>query len=263
MEKTCPEILSEILEERILKNPSYSLRAFAKDLELSPASVSSILSKNRGLSHKMAARVAQKLPFSDIEKSRFVQLAIAQYSRSKIRREKALKSLESEVSLKKIKKLNVQETLLKTWHNLALLELISGESYKKTDLKLLGQKLGLSTQIVNHLVDKMLEAEILIINQDDILEDNLGNLEIEDSPGSKILRDFHSQILEQASVALATQTSEELHSQSMIFSVNEELVPEINKEIKEFLKKINKIVTSSSGKEVLRCITIQNFQLEK
>ena len=53
--------LQGALEARQRKNPSYSLRAFAKDLEMDSSNLSAILAKKRGLPSRRASGIAKKL----------------------------------------------------------------------------------------------------------------------------------------------------------------------------------------------------------
>jgi uncharacterized protein (TIGR02147 family) len=57
-------LLQDTFAERRQKNPSYSLRAFARDLSVSPTALSQVLSYQRDLSPKNLARVADRLALS-------------------------------------------------------------------------------------------------------------------------------------------------------------------------------------------------------
>ena len=62
------ELMRKYLQNELLKrcekNPHYSLRSFAKSLEISPSALSAILNKKRNLTDKTAKRLALKLDFS-------------------------------------------------------------------------------------------------------------------------------------------------------------------------------------------------------
>jgi cyanate lyase len=59
------DILKNIFQERINKNPKYSLRAFARDIGLSPSLLSMVMSGQRQLTAKQAAKISLKLKLSD------------------------------------------------------------------------------------------------------------------------------------------------------------------------------------------------------
>ncbi len=100
--------LQRELHRRQDKNPSYSLRAFARDLGVSPSKISGILSGSTGLSAKAALSIALHLRLSEHDQQIFVSLVESQHARSKKRREVAavkvfhLRALESAALLPRI-----------------------------------------------------------------------------------------------------------------------------------------------------------------
>src|SRR5579862_226766 len=64
--------LKEELARRCEKNPSYSLRAFAKACHLSPGELSQVLSGKRIPSYKVAQKILAGLDLSPQEKSQFL-----------------------------------------------------------------------------------------------------------------------------------------------------------------------------------------------
>ncbi len=58
------------------KNPSYSLRAFSRSLSIGSGRLSEILSGKRGLGHKLAGRIADRLDFSLEDKKLFVGVCV-------------------------------------------------------------------------------------------------------------------------------------------------------------------------------------------
>ena len=58
------EFIRVKMQERIARNPRYTLRAFARDLHLSPQVLSMVLNRHRGISNETAARVGERLGLS-------------------------------------------------------------------------------------------------------------------------------------------------------------------------------------------------------
>ena len=48
------QILNEKFKERVQANSAYSLRSFARDLKVSPSTLSEIFNQKKGLSQKLA-----------------------------------------------------------------------------------------------------------------------------------------------------------------------------------------------------------------
>ena len=70
-------ILKKYLDLRKRRDPRYSLRRYAKDLELTPMHLSYILRGQRGLSRKKAEVVAKVLKLSYTDRKMFLQIVSA------------------------------------------------------------------------------------------------------------------------------------------------------------------------------------------
>ena len=81
MTSTYRDILQSELEERVKRNPSYSLRAFAQAIGLTPPHLSAILSGRKGLSGNSASKIADALGWLGEEKDEFIDLVNAQHAR--------------------------------------------------------------------------------------------------------------------------------------------------------------------------------------
>jgi transcriptional regulator with XRE-family HTH domain len=65
-------IFKEILEKRKLKNARYSLRALARDLEISPSTASKIINDKYSLSEKMLLDIVVKLDIHPDDQKRVI-----------------------------------------------------------------------------------------------------------------------------------------------------------------------------------------------
>lgn len=258
---SCRDILKKVFADRVAKNPAYSLRSFARDLGLSPASMSLVLNGGRGISPQMALKISQKLPFSEEQKNHFVQLATAHHGRNREARKIAEEFLSSQEHLSAINKIKVSEVLLKNWYHLAILEAINDPHIPPTVENLM-KRFRLSQDQIENALKDLIAINAIVPTGPDSYQDNMGNLQVEDTPNSLPLRDFHCQIMDLGKRALSEQPSEQLYSQSVVFSVSDELLPELRKSIGRFLSDLSRIVSISEGKEQVRCLTLQQFNLE-
>lgn len=78
------EILSREFQKRRERNANYSLRSFARDLDLAPSRLSEILNYKQGLSQEKAKEVCQALPISNYEKEVFLLSVQASHARRKL-----------------------------------------------------------------------------------------------------------------------------------------------------------------------------------
>src|SRR5262245_37974939 len=67
------QFLKAQLLGRISRNPSYSVRAFARDLRISHSYLSQLLNERRRLSFRQAVQISDALNLSKEEKERFIQ----------------------------------------------------------------------------------------------------------------------------------------------------------------------------------------------
>ena len=70
-------------ENRRLRNPSYSLRAFARDLAVSPSRLSEAINGKRGISNELAQKIITALNLEGIDEDIFLLSVEAEHSRSK------------------------------------------------------------------------------------------------------------------------------------------------------------------------------------
>lgn len=75
-------LLEKYFELRKRRNPRYSLRKYAKDLELTPMHLSHILRGQRGLSRKKAEVIAKVLRLSYADRKKFLQIVSALSARA-------------------------------------------------------------------------------------------------------------------------------------------------------------------------------------
>lgn len=118
-------ILRTELEQRKLKNKRYSLRAFSKYLGLNHATLSQIMSKQKGLSLKMAIKITHRLGLDSIEKNKFLTSVTKCFSRSPSRRAEAEEKLKTLAKHKKITITKHEEIpTINNWSHVAIFEVI-------------------------------------------------------------------------------------------------------------------------------------------
>lgn len=66
------QYLLQEFERRTIANPQYSLRAFARDLEIHSGTLSGILNQRRTVGAKLLAQIITKLPLSQAEKKKIL-----------------------------------------------------------------------------------------------------------------------------------------------------------------------------------------------
>jgi transcriptional regulator with XRE-family HTH domain len=115
------ECLNSAWAKRQQRNPAYSLRAFARDLEISPTGISLILNKKRPLTLERAINWAEKLQMNEDEKAVFLE-AVSCDSVERLNPN----NRKSEQLLEKIQYYELQLdqfAVVSDWYHLAILNL--------------------------------------------------------------------------------------------------------------------------------------------
>lgn len=254
-------ILSEALNERLAHNPGYSLRAFARSLEISPQLLSNVINGKRGLSATLAEKIANKIHLSEYEKTLFMESLKATFSRSKAQRIVARAKLRSMRSTGHAKNLELDLfKIISNWHHLALLELIKVADTKKNNPSWFAKKLGISENEVVMALGRLERLELVSklvagwkVNQDIVIADK--------GISSESVRNFHRQILEKATQALSTQTSHERYGSSSVIPIRVKNVEVAKKLIQEFRIKFDNEISDSENGEEIYGLSFQFFRL--
>ena len=83
---SCRVILQQTLFSKQQKNRRYSLRAFARDLKISPSFLSEVLNGKYGISKQLAGQIADRLGFNNEEIQHFCSLADLEVTDSRSKR---------------------------------------------------------------------------------------------------------------------------------------------------------------------------------
>lgn len=81
--KNVPDSVAWLYQEyyrRREKNPAFSLRAFARILEISSGRMSELLSQKRRLTEAMALKIAEKLKYPPLMKQQLISIIRREYA---------------------------------------------------------------------------------------------------------------------------------------------------------------------------------------
>jgi len=264
--KNARTILAETLSERTAVNPHYSLRAFARDLEISPQQLSNVINGRRGISPAASEKIAARLELTPHQKEVFCESLKAEFSVSKSQKivaQAKLASLAKESTTKTLE-LDLFKAI-SNWHHMALIELIkiSGKKLSPNQsqrLNWLSQKLGVPENEVKLALRRLERLELVrktptgyAVNQDTVISDQ--GL----SPES--IRNYHRQILEKSLAALAFQTSDERYGSSSTLPVKVKNLARAKKLIQKFRVEFAKEISDHEDGEEIYALSLQFFRL--
>ncbi|MGB0452538.1 MAG: TIGR02147 family protein [Bacteriovoracaceae bacterium] len=226
--------LQRTLVMRCKENPQYSLRAFAKSLEIEPSALSKILNGKRSITAKMYERLSQKLDLSGEDYEYY-------HPKNTHLREKKVEAttLSSDVF-----------NFICDWYHYAILELIRVKGFKN-DIAWIARALGITTSQVQDAVDRLTRMKLLIKDDFGRWHDNSGNITTLGHPFStQAFRHLQKQILSMGIEAMDMIPMEKRDQTSMTFAVNSSKVGQARELIKNFRRDLAEILTSGDKDEV-------------
>ena len=237
------EHLKQEFQKRVSKNPSYSIRAFARSLEMDSSSLSGILSGKRKLGLKTTQKILEKMPLSKIEKQNLLFQYVNPESQSQ---SKQLSSDHLEI--------------VAGWEHFAILSLIETKGFQNS-AKYVAQQLNLDLPQAMRALDR-LERVGLIINNKGKYKLNQKGVSTSDNVPSIALRNSHRQYIEKALYSLEHHSLEQRDITGVTMAINKSKLAQAKKLIREFRKSLAELLESGSQEEVYR-LNIQLFPLKK
>lgn len=253
-------ILKDELAARCARNARYSLRAFARDLEMAPARLSDVLRGRYGLSQEAALKVGGKLGWTQAEQSHFVDLVQREHARAKKDKIAATERLRALVPQHQQLTLDAF-TVIADWYHYAILELCLVEGFQSNS-KWIARKLGISLHTVDGALARLKRLELI--------EEFKGQLRpcesFTASPTgvpSEALKKFHTQILEKAISAIRFQSIDERDFSAIILAFNRKQIREAQEMITQFRRAFDKKFGKSKKKNAVYCLSTQFFRLQE
>ena len=222
--------LQQILVERCQKNPSYSLRAFAKNLKINHSMLSRILSSKRNLTKKMRIKLANSLNLSPEEITGFENGKVEKYLVAS--QNKHYKNLASDIF-----------HLIAGWQHDAILEIPRVRNFQSNP-KWIAKALGISINEVNASIERLQRLNLLKIDSRGrwkvVIEDST-NITSDDSTDAAA-RKLQKQILSKAIDSIDSTDIKKRDNTSVTFAVDTSDIPQIKKLIKQFRRDLSEFV---------------------
>lgn len=259
MKNDYTEILSNEFFERRSRNSSYSLRAFARDLDLPASNLSLILKKKKGMSGTTAKQVAKKLGLSKTEQEIFCQIVEREHSRSKLVRENAAKSIEENSQINTSLTMDAMR-VLGNWHYFAIIELFRTSTFHDQSVAVIAKALMIKDTDVKEAIETLLKLELIEIKKKKYHAVKDYNWSPDGIP-SDIIRRFHEKMLNKSKESLFTQSVDERDFTSMMLSVDKSDLPEAKKVIRQFIKSFTEKFSDKPTSDRIYTLNIQLFNL--
>jgi len=237
--------LREKLDELKSRNNSFSLRAFARLLEVSPASLSEFLNGKRILSPKMINKLAEKLCLSPEE---FTIL------NDKLVRDKTGVDPDIKTNKKAIQIQNDQYYLISDCHYYSILCLVETDDFIN-DTKWMANRLKTTVKKVKDSLERLLRLGFLHYNKDGKLEcQDVSLSTAEDVPNTSIKK-RHSENLDAAKESLYVDDVLLRDFNFVTIAIDPKKLPAAKKMIREFRNELMSFLESGEKTEVYEICT--------
>jgi uncharacterized protein (TIGR02147 family) len=255
------EYLADELLRRIEKNPHYSLRSFARDLQVAAGWLSEVLRSKKGMSTKMAEKISARIDLTRQEKKLFVLSAEACHSRTSKNRQQAKKRLDALKVTKTFKMTSAAFVEAGAWYHQAILELTELEEFSHTAIEI-SQRLRLPLSTINRALKELQNVGLL-----EILDGRMFAVfpETESTmhKPSIAIKKYHERILEKAVRAVYEQSIHEREFLSATFAFDSSRITEAKDAIRKMQKQFtDEFYGPSEKKNSVYQISLQFFRID-
>ena len=252
--------LKNELIERLRRRPHYSLRAFARDLSISPSTLSEFMRGRTKVSIARIKEISKKINLSEDHTRHWIDLIHCRYSRTL--EEKKSAEVNIQLRRKKSKKYLdlISYNLIAGWESFALLELLGlDKKYNSSDLE---QKLDISSDQLNKLIENLNRLNLIRWESDRWLPQDEDTFVGEDIK-SEALRKYHKSVLKKAFQAIDAQSLDRRELRSTVFGLRKKDLPKIKAELNEMWVQLISKYTYVDQKDSVYCFSMQLFDLLK
>lgn len=233
------QTLKEELLKRQKKNPKYSIRAFAKQLEVDSSTLSQILSGKRTLTDNMSNAFGKRLKFS-AAKIRSIKKGSSRY--------KNFEKMEADAF-----------EVISEWYYYAILELTQCENFRGSPLWI-SRVLALPLNQTLEAIKRLQRLNYLEITPDGKWIDRLGNMNnLGNEKKAKAFTEHQRQVLTKAIEALEKVPYEERVQTSLTFAVSKERALEAKGMILDFLEELNEFLRSGETKDEVFNVSVSLY----
>lgn len=223
------------LDQRKRRNEGYSLRAFARDLEMSASQLSEVLRGRASLSETMAASLAVRLKLKPAEKKYWFDLVLANHPRNEKIKSFAKDRLAQSRKTSRLKDIHeAQFRVLADWYHGAILEMLELKNFRM-DPAWIAQELEIP---ISEAIDAILRLKKLnlIFEKDGRWQAHPEAYQTFSETPSAAIQKYHQQILRRSIESIQKDEILERRMQSMILAIPKKMLPQFDEKMRAFLQ---------------------------
>jgi transcriptional regulator with XRE-family HTH domain len=238
--------LQEELVRRCKKNPRYSLRAFARVLQVEPSYLSKLLRGERSLTERKIISFSKSLSLNPELVESFV---------------KPTAPARSEPGFVQLSEDRFQ--VISEWYHFALLELMTVKDFIPS-VPWAARALGLRPTEVRAAVERLARLGFIELLPNGTWKSQSGNHTTLNSPFSPAaLRKMQTQTLSQAIEALDLVPIDQRDQSTMTMAISTRLLPQAKERIKQFRRDLGRFLQESEPTDEVYHLTISLYPVSK
>ncbi len=255
------DLLKEELAVRCERNQKYSLRAFARDLEVDPAALSRVLNGKQDFSYSSARIIADRLFNSSRRKELFLNLFEYSATKSEKTRRNLLVKIQSLAKQEPSISLSLDTfKVISDWYHIAIADMTQLKRFDPRPQRI-AAALGISLAEAKSATERLLKVGILRTTAVGKLEKTSATLKTPTRVSSEHLRKFHRSMIQKALASLDGQDHLRRTITGVTLPLSENNIEQINGLIEEFKKSVLALSENTEPKEKLYQLNIQFFDL--
>jgi len=245
--------LKEHLDKRQRQNPHYSLRAFARDLDVHPSTLSAVLKGSRSLPYKDSKRVAKKLALSPMEETLFME--------SLLQVKTKIDEIKIPVNQERFMLDESYYKILSEWEHFAVLMLFDIQGFKATESDV-AKRLDLSESRAESVINHLLVSGLLKEDEKGNLVRTHQQLRTTEDIESQAIQQGHKEALEMGLRKLNEVEVELRDFSEIVLAVDLQKIPDAKAIIREFRQKMAALMKGGQNTDVYQ-LAIQLYPVTK
>jgi len=231
--------------ERCRKNPAYSLRAFAKYLDINQSFLSKLLKGHRAITQDLAAALGPKLGLKPAQVKALFSSGTA--------------SMPGFLSLS-----DDEFELLSDWHHFAIIELSKTIDFQ-CDPQKIGSRLGLHVEEVRDAIERLQRLNFIQIKEGVIKVLSPNTTWTNTKKTSDARKKFQKSLLEKSLDAIDHIPFDQRENGSVTVAINTKRLPEFKEKLKEIRKELAAFLQTDDEKNLdeVYQLTVSFFPLTK
>ena len=248
------ELLQSELLQRQQRNSAYSLRAFARDLKLAPATMSLILQGKRAVTEKKVLSWSQDAGFSCDYKQQLLQAVEQDLS---VRIDPTLRrTRDLEEKMQYLQLRHDQFALISDWWHFGLLNLVKLKSTQH-EPGWMAQRLGISVSDCEEALERLVRLKLMERIGEQWVR-TARSIETASDLPSEAIRSYHRQNIRRALDAIESVDINKRDLSSIMVTTSPEKLEEAKRRIRLFRKELAVFLEEGEGVEVYS-LNIQLF----